>query len=85
MRKRIDFIAVNEIALRNLPALLRRWLPEGRMEGPEYVVRNPRRDDRRPGSFKINTRAGRRVLYRLSDLLKWAEAQRFRTTSEEAA
>ncbi len=27
--------------------------------GAEYVVRNPRRDDRRLGSFKVNTRTGK--------------------------
>ena len=42
-----------------LPALLRRWLPDGRIEGNEYVARNPRRSDRRLGSFKINLRTGR--------------------------
>ena len=58
-RERVDFAAVNVRALCNLPAILERWLPGGRLQGAEYVVRNPRRDDRRPGSFKINTRTGR--------------------------
>ena len=39
--------------------LLRRWLPDGRLEGHEYLARNPRRSDRRPGSFKVNITTGR--------------------------
>jgi hypothetical protein len=34
-------------------------LPGGKVIGAEYVVRNPKRDDRRPGSFRINLRTGR--------------------------
>lgn len=55
----LDFEAVNRAALASLPALLARWLPEGRVQGGEYVARNPRRDDRRPGSFKVNLQSGR--------------------------
>ena len=50
----IDFALVNRVALRELPALLARWLPDGKRQGHEYVVRNPKRQDRRPGSFKVN-------------------------------
>lgn len=56
---RVNFSAVNAAALRVLPDLLRRWVPEGKYEKDEYVTRNPRRDDRHPGSFKINVRSGR--------------------------
>ena len=55
----IDFAEVSSRALQDLPSLLERWLPGGRFQGAEYVVRNPRRDDRRPGSFKINVRNGK--------------------------
>ncbi len=50
----LDFSVINGAALPVLPALLRHWLPDGRLEGSEYVARNPTRPDRRPGSFKIN-------------------------------
>jgi hypothetical protein len=56
---RPDFTAVNRAALAVLPALLRRWLPDGRIERNEYVALNPRRSDRRFGSFSINLRTGR--------------------------
>ena len=39
----VDFAAVNRAALGRLPDILARWLPGGRIEGHEYVVRNPRR------------------------------------------
>jgi hypothetical protein len=57
--KRIDFARINSAALGSLPALLARWLPGGRREGCEYIARNPMRDDRRPGSFRVNMRTGR--------------------------
>ena len=55
----VDFAAINARALSNLPSLLERWIPGGRYHGSEYVVRNPRRDDRHPGSFKVNSHTGR--------------------------
>jgi hypothetical protein len=54
-----DYTAVNSAAMSVLPNLLRRWLPDGRIEGDEFVARNPVREDRRPGSFKINLRTGK--------------------------
>jgi hypothetical protein len=56
---KLDFARVNRAALAVLPALLRRWLPKGQLQGREYVVRNPRRHDERPGSFKVNITNGR--------------------------
>ena len=56
---RIDFDRINATALANADAVVRRWLPNGRREGREWVARNPRRADRRLGSFKINLLTGR--------------------------
>ena len=58
MRRR-DFSGINRAALASLPALLRRWLPDGRLMGHEYTARNPTRADRRLGSFRINVNSGR--------------------------
>ena len=58
-RHHFDFATINRAALGSLPALLRQWLPDGRLQGSEYVARNPTRADRRPGSFKVNTRTGK--------------------------
>ncbi len=57
--KPLDFAAINKGALTMLPALLARWLPAGQVKGGEFVAVNPRRQDRSPGSFKINLRSGR--------------------------
>src|SRR4051812_39060573 len=57
----VSFETIKQAAHPVLPAILRRLLPGGGIQGGEYVVRNPRRHDRTPGSFKIRvtgTRAG---------------------------
>jgi hypothetical protein len=51
----LDFDAINAAALRNARSLLPELLRVGRFEGDQYVVRNPRRDDKTPGSFEIKT------------------------------
>lgn len=56
---RIDFGRVNEAALSRAAAVVRGLLPQGRMEGHEYVARNPLRPDKRLGSFKVNISTGR--------------------------
>ena len=55
----IDFAAVNRAALAVLPRLLARWLPDGKAVNGEWVALNPKRNDRRPGSFRINLKTGR--------------------------
>jgi hypothetical protein len=55
----IAFETVNRAALAALPAVLTRLIPGGKILGHEYVALNPTRNDRRPGSFKINIRTGR--------------------------
>lgn len=57
--RRLDYAAINRAALAHLPAILKRWLPDGRRQGAEWVARNPTRADRRLGSFSINLRTGR--------------------------
>jgi hypothetical protein len=52
--RRVDFDRVAAAGLRNIEAVCRGLLPDGRREGAEWVARNPRRDDRRLGSFKVN-------------------------------
>jgi KaiC/GvpD/RAD55 family RecA-like ATPase len=54
MNSTIDFKAINAAARASYRALLPELLPGGKFRGPEYVCTNPRRDDRSPGSFKIN-------------------------------
>ncbi len=56
---RIDFRQINSRALAVLPDILRRWLPDGRRLGGEWVARNPRRIDLHLGSFRINLGSGK--------------------------
>jgi len=58
-RGRIDFTRINTTALQQLPRLCARWLADGRRQGNEWVARNPRRRDRRSGSFKVNLITGK--------------------------
>jgi hypothetical protein len=55
----IDFAEINRAALASLPAVLARILPGGKRVGSEVVALNPRRADRRLGSFKVNRYNGR--------------------------
>lgn len=55
----IDFAVINRAALAALPVLLNRWLPDGKLQGSEYIALNPRRVDRHLGSFRINLRSGK--------------------------
>ena len=55
----IDFAAINRAALAAFPAVLARILPGGKRVGAEIVALNPRRADRRLGSFKINRYNGK--------------------------
>jgi hypothetical protein len=58
-RQHLDFDRINRAALNALPALVARWLPDGKRLGREWVARNPRRADRKPGSFRVNLVSGR--------------------------
>lgn len=58
-RGRIDFERINKAALDRASTVVRGLLPGGRLEGHEYVVRNPLRPDRRLGSFKVNIANGK--------------------------
>lgn len=53
------FERLNATLLPQLPILVKQWLPTGRAAGSEWTALNPRRHDRRPGSFRVNLRSGR--------------------------
>jgi DNA primase len=57
-RRREHFERLNATLLPQLPALVKQWLPAGRASGMEWTALNPRRHDRRPGSFRVNLRSG---------------------------
>lgn len=55
----IDFEGINAAALRSARSLLPELIPGGKFRSLEYVVKNPCRNDRQPGSFSINYKNGR--------------------------
>jgi hypothetical protein len=57
--RNLNSAAMNKAALADLLSLLKRWLPSGCLKGTEWIALNPRRNDGRLGSFKINVRTGR--------------------------
>src|ERR1700728_4195071 len=56
--RRIDFADVKDATLRSLGFIIQRLLPDGKQVGDEWVVRNPTRNDSKPGSFSVNMRTG---------------------------
>jgi hypothetical protein len=58
-RPSIAFKRIAATGLNNADTIIRRWLPDGRREGREWVSLNPTRPDRRRGSFKVNLASGR--------------------------
>ena len=56
---KIDFKRINSVALSNSSHVLRRLLPDGRIQKNEYLAKNPKRPDRSIGSFKINLKTGK--------------------------
>lgn len=55
---RLDFKKINKQALNNAESVLRHFIPGGKIIRSEYVVLNPRRSDKKAGSFKINITRG---------------------------
>ena len=58
MTQSIDFDGIKVAALRNGRSFVQDLIPGGKFRGLEYIVRNPKRDDQRPGSFSINYGSG---------------------------
>jgi DNA-binding transcriptional LysR family regulator len=56
MTSLIDFEGINQAAVRDYRRFLQEILPGGKFRGPEYIVKNPKRNDQHEGSFKINIR-----------------------------
>ena len=58
IQRTIDLEGIHRAALRDGRSFLQDLIPGGKFRSLEYVVRNPRRDDKNPGSFKINYKTG---------------------------
>ena len=57
--QQVNFREVNQLAMSYLPSLLSKWLPDGRVSGHEFTALNPKRNDNKAGSFKVNLVTGR--------------------------
>jgi hypothetical protein len=89
MRHPIDFDGIKAAALRNARSLLPDLIPGGKFRSLEYIVRNPRRVDRKPGSFSINYRTGQWADFATSakggDIISWYAHARCLDDQAEAA
>lgn len=56
--RRLNIREINAEALKFLPCLIERWLPDGRRVGDEWVALNPQRDDLSLESIKVNLSNG---------------------------
>jgi hypothetical protein len=54
----IDYKGIADELLINAERYVREWLPGGVKQGNEYLPLNPKRDDKKPGSFSINIKTG---------------------------
>lgn len=57
--KKSEIQRIAEAAKGHGQAILERWLPGGKRQGKEYVVRNPNRDDAHLGSLSIEIASGK--------------------------
>lgn len=57
--QQVNFREVNALAMSYLPSLLSKWLPDGKAFGHEFTALNPKRNDHKAGSFKVNLVTGR--------------------------
>jgi len=55
---KIDFEGINRAAKNRSRDLLEAWTPGGKYRGDLYIPCNPTREDKKPGSFKINYKTG---------------------------
>src|ERR1700719_2905999 len=56
--RRIAFRRIADEARANCASIIMQWLPSGKRYGREWCALNPRRNDRRIGSFRVNLRTG---------------------------
>lgn len=54
---KIDFGKIHDSL--DIDTCLRKWLPGGKISGINYFVKNPRRNDKTPGSFSVNRLNGK--------------------------
>ena len=58
MGKKLDFKKINSLALAQAESIVSHYAPDGKLNGREWVARNPNRNDSHTGSFSINVDTG---------------------------
>jgi len=58
MGKKLDFKKINSLALAQAESIVSHYAPDGKLNGREWVARNPNRNDSKAGSFSINVDTG---------------------------
>ncbi len=58
MGKKLDFKKINSLALAQAEFIVSHYAPDGKLNGREWVARNPNRNDSKAGSFSINVDTG---------------------------
>ena len=58
MGKKLDFKKINSLALAQAESIVSHYAPDGKLNGREWVARNPNRNDGKAGSFSINVDSG---------------------------
>ena len=56
---RVDFVRINDVALRNADGVVRALVPDGRREGTEWVFLPPWRSSTGYGSCKVSLTTGK--------------------------
>ncbi len=56
---KIDFAQLRADLNPHIESVVRQLLPDGRLEGREWIALNPTRTDRHAGSFRVNIQTGR--------------------------
>ena len=56
---KIDFAQLRADLNPHIESVVRQLLPDGRLEGREWISLNPTRTDRHAGSFRVNIQTGR--------------------------
>jgi hypothetical protein len=66
-QNRVDFGRITQAAKSRSLQVVKAFLPYGRLDGQEWVARNPTRADAKPGSFKVNIATGKWADFAIDD------------------
>ena len=62
-----EYQSIKAESNRRAPQIVPVWLPDGKRQGNEWIARNPTRNDKTAGSFKINLSTGQWIDFASGD------------------